>query len=294
MRTSKQIGNLIRAYANDEEGSRFTKYQINALVNNSAKKILRVIPSGSDILSSLRSFVYWKFDNLNNIGDVNPPNKVFDFGQKLKDINTELLSTEHLLNTFVVKKSTISTAGNFVNESDLVHRHVPHDEYWVELENDSAKFTSTITTTSGNETNTQVVADYLDQYKLADGSGTDILVYTIACDVKDVDEFDMRSSWDSKPTILRPVSVIYNDNIYVYPRYMGTTDNYNLFLAVEFIKTPSEIDIDVEGEVQWNVDIDDAIIYDVVSELYDIDGDTTRSAIFKEKLQGMVAILSQG
>ena len=221
MRTSKTLGDLIRAYSNDEEKSRFTDSQINALVNNSAKKVLRVIDSGSDILSKLRTFVYWQYENMENIGQINPPSKEFDFGAKVLSQNLELLSTEHLLNTFVVKKTTISAGGNSVNTADLVHRNVPSTDYWLNDEDTAQAFTSTTTTTDGSgNVQTQVVADYLDQYKSADGSATELLVHTLQCDIKDVDEFDLRSDWDAKPTLIRPVSVVYNDKIYVYPRYM--------------------------------------------------------------------------
>ena len=70
MRTSKQIGNLIRAYANDEEGSRFTKYQINALVNNSG---LAAIKNASKEFIKNKAFILSAFYPLANYKATCPP-----------------------------------------------------------------------------------------------------------------------------------------------------------------------------------------------------------------------------
>tara|TARA_Y100001938_G_scaffold111020_1_gene151899 strand:+ start:2164 stop:3021 length:858 start_codon:yes stop_codon:yes gene_type:complete len=280
MRTTNTLGNLIRAYANDEEATRFTSSQVNAILNNSAKKILRYIPSGASSLSTLREYVWWQFADMDNISANNPPSHEFDFNDKITTAGLELLSTNHFLHTFIVRKQSISTAN--VTEEDIVHRNVPHSNYWNTTLSDTNKAPA--------ETSANITDNNFTNFVAGDGV-SEWLKETIECTIMEVDDMDMRSQWDAKPTIARPISVIYNDKIYVYPRYIASTDDEHWMFAVEFIRCPSDVDITQASAVEWNIDVDNAIIYDVVSELYDIDGDTTRSEIFKVKMSSELAII---
>ena len=284
MRNTQKLGNLIRAYANDEESSRFTDSQINSLLNSSGKKILRMLPSSSKSLTSLREFVWWQFADMDINGANNPSSHEFDLGEKVINQSMELLSSNHLLGCFVVKKLAIASPN--IQISDIVHRNVPTENYWDDLEDITKAPQEDIADTSGNITQENEFS-----FHLAGDGVTENLIETTQCEIIEVDDMDMRSEWSHKPTILRPIVVVYNKKLYVYPKYLASTDDQHWMFAVEFIRSPNDINIGTASQMEWNPDVDLAITYDVVSELYDIDGDTTRSAIFKEKLNAELMIL---
>jgi len=287
MRTLDKLGKLIRAYVNDEESTRFTDTQINAIFNNSAKKILRMVPSVSMSLTPLREYVWWQFGDMSDISALNPSSHEFDFDEKIRSQNMELLSSNHLLHTFLVVKQAISSAN--VSEEDIVNRNVPHVAYWKGLEDETQAPSEDETYDSSG--NVMTTGNQFLTFSAGDGV-TEYHKKTIECTIMEVDDMDLRNEWDAKPTINRPISVLYNDKLFVYPRYIASSDTEHWMFAVEFIRSPTDVSISDTSRLEWASDVDNAIIYDVVGELYDIDGDNTRASVFKERGAMELAILS--